>query len=274
MPHETRGVIFSDLDGSFLDAAYQIALTQDEFSRVLERWTVVWVSSRTADELAFLPGETARLRDAFGENGGVLLTRGSGGDSPGLHQIGDASVVLLAEPRDSTERLVRQVFAGFSIPVRTVSRMDPVELADRCGYSIDDATRAQRRHASVLLVDLDHSDPGVTGALMALSEAGCSVASGGRWTSVVKGADKGTAVRHWLAGYMARTGTTPAVVAGIGDAENDAPLLNAVSLPFVIRVDRYGHSPLLSAVPGARLLECVGTAGWREMLDILDSSRP
>ena len=48
----TRGVILSDLDGTFLDGDEHPALSREAFARLARDWRVIWVTSRTAEEIA------------------------------------------------------------------------------------------------------------------------------------------------------------------------------------------------------------------------------
>jgi predicted mannosyl-3-phosphoglycerate phosphatase (HAD superfamily) len=229
------------------------------------------VSSRTADELLEVQRVVGHEGDAIGENGGVLVTpdRTFAAAFGEPEELNGAWVTRLAAPRETTAVRVRRAFEAAGGVLRTLEDLGPEELALRSGYALDDARRALSRRTSVLLVDADPASPSTRQALDALRRDGAAVAHGGRWISVVHGADKGTSARAYVAAWTARTARKPAAVAGIGDADNDEALLRAVGLPFVVRRVHRGHAPALSRIPGARLLEHEGTAGWLEMLEYL-----
>lgn len=264
-------LIFSDLDGTFLDADYTPVLEREAAREVFARHRVVWVSSRTADELLELQRSIAYSGDAIGENGGVFVTH----DHSLASRMGEpdaidsAWVVRLGAPFEQTDAKVRSAFAATGAPLTTLHDLGAAELARRSGYGVSDAERALRRRTSVLLVDSDMSDARVTAAFDALRRDGAAIAHGGKWVSVVQGADKGTAVRAYLAAWNRSGRPAPDVVAAIGDADNDEPLLKAVDLPFVVRRPHRGHAPALARIAGARLLEQYGPAGWLEMLEYL-----
>lgn len=267
-------LIFSDLDGTFLDETYRPALTGGEAAAVFARHAVVWVSSRTADELLEVQQRIGHHGDAIGENGGVLVSPDRGFAARfGLPEpLGEAWVVTLAAPREDTATRVKRAFDAAGGSARTLDDIGAAELARRSGYGIRDAERALRRRASVLLVDADLAEPATSAALAALRRQGAAVAHGGRWISVVQGADKGSTITAYVAASRAHGRDEPAVVAGIGDADNDEPMLRAVGLPFVVRRPHRGHAPALARIEGARLLEREGTAGWLEMLAYLDAA--
>ena len=262
-----RGVIFSDLDGTFLDDAYTPVLAGADARREFARWHVVWVSSRTADEVYHLQQSLGHTGDAVGENGGVLILRDRaiaaalGAPEP----FRDAWIVTRASPHAETLQLVRRAFASAGVTPQIVDDLTPDELARLSGYAKPDAERALRRRTTVLI--RHDTDSRFTAALDNLSKAGASVAHGGRWISIVLGADKGSAVRAWLDAQREPF----RIVAGIGNADNDESLLRAVGLPFVVRDAHHGYAASLAGIARARLLQRHGTQGWLEMLEQLDS---
>lgn len=272
-PSAGGGVIFSDLDGTFLDDGYRPALDRDAFARVAQRWRVIWVSSRTAGELAQVQAQLGHREDAIGENGGICLcwTEARARALGMTEQRGDAWVARLAQPVEEVRGHVRSAFARFDAPLRTVDEMSSRELAERSGYSVADAERARARQTSVLIADADTSDPRVAQALDALRAAGCSVTHGGRWTSVIRGSDKGAAVRAWLAAVHGDGHAPVGTVAAIGNADNDEPLLRAVPRAFAVRAADGSYAERLASVPNVTRLARAGTAGWTEMLELLDA---
>jgi len=86
----------------------------------------------------------------------------------------------------------------------------------------------------------------------------------GRWLTIASEGGTGTrigAVRH----NDCRCGVSRTVVLASGNEESDVSLLRAADRRFVIRNPGRGPHPALAALPGAILLESVGTGGWVEM---------
>jgi predicted mannosyl-3-phosphoglycerate phosphatase (HAD superfamily) len=271
MPNPLRGVIFSDLDGTFLDDRYRPALDAAALARVAARWRVVWVSSRTAEELVQLQRTMGHTDDAIGENGGVCVSR----TERTARALGDTTaldgmwVARVAAPREDVRALVIAAFAAEGRAAHTLDELSVEDLARRSGYAVADAERAHARRASVLLVDTDAEEPPVARALNALRANGCTVVHGGRWISVVRGADKGSTARRWLAQAFGGEQGAPPLVAAIGNADNDEALLAFAAEPFIVRAPDGTYPPRLSALPRAHRLERIGTDGWSEMLDAL-----
>jgi predicted mannosyl-3-phosphoglycerate phosphatase (HAD superfamily) len=263
-----RGVLFSDLDGTFLDRQYQPALDGAALRALAPAWRVIWVSSRTAAELLWLQRRLGHREDAIGENGGVLVTSdaGTAAHFANAEAVEDAWVATLAAPIAQTRARVMDALGAVGATATDVSQFGPDQLAARSGYGLDDARRALDRRTSVLLTDLSAT---AADALTMLRAAGCTVVHGGRWTSVVDGADKGRTARRWQSLL-----SSPVVSVGVGNAANDDTLLSAVDHAFVIRDAHHGPDAALSAIDGARVLTAVGTAGWPELVRLLPSLLP
>jgi mannosyl-3-phosphoglycerate phosphatase family protein len=263
-----RGVLFSDLDGTFLDPEYTPAIDRVAWRALREEWRIVWVSSRTADELHWLQRQLGHREDAIGENGGVLLSfdRDHAAAFGTPESIGDAWVITLAASVATTRARVHAALVAAGATATDVATLSAHEFAARSGYSEADARRALTRRTSVLLTELS---PAADAALQTLRAEGCTVVHGGRWTSVVDGADKGRSAIRWRDRFAAGL-----VTVGVGDADNDAALLAVVDHPFVINTPMTGPSNTLLALPRARALTARGTAGWTELVGLLPTLLP
>jgi len=224
--------IFSDVDGTFLGEGGAVSLDEAELARAREHHEIVFVSSRTGAELRTLQERLGLTGWAIGEDGCVLL-----------HPDGSVEPLGLA-----TGEIVRRLAtAGAGEPLETLQRNSP---------------RQPDRIASVLLPrEAGESARWAHFRHLATSaDLRCSI--GGKWTTLTAGPDKGEAV----ALLCQRLGWLPD--AGIGNDANDVSLLRVVHRGFVVR-NPEGHHPALAGIPGIRLLQRSGLAGWKEMLDTL-----
>jgi HAD superfamily hydrolase (TIGR01484 family) len=255
------GVLFSDVDGTFLDERYQPVLDGAALRTTVGAWRLVFVSSRTAAELHALHTRIGLRDDAIGENGGVLLsydrdTAAALGE-PIAHE--DAWIVELARPIAEVRARVAPLLAAHG--ATEVSACSAQEMAERSGYGVADAERALTRRTSVLITA---GSPESLVALDSLRAEGYTIVHGGRWVSILHGSDKGRAVTQWQ-----RVVAPGAVTVGVGDAANDAAMLAVVDHPFVIRDPVAGPAPTLLAIPRARPLTALGTNGWLELVTTL-----
>lgn len=247
-----RTVLFSDVDGTLLGPRGGLALTPPRMRALSLGIDIVLASSRTLAELRHLQRVLGIVGPLAAENGAVLAlppswgTRvGRSGSTQGrwaVHYLGESARRLM--PR------VRKAAALAGVDWRAIS------LAALGGHA------AKRTH-SVLL----RPGPYHRGLLESLRALGLDASLSGRWITVTQCATKGRAVREVLA-RAAASGTPYQLTAAIGDAANDAEMLRAVALPFVIRTPS-GHHPELARIPGAVLLRAEGLAGFREAVRIL-----
>ncbi len=229
-----RGLIFSDVDGTFLDETGAVPFEADWLEDVASRWRVIFASSRTAADLMALQERTCWRDWAIAEDGSVLVA-----------PSGDEEVLGIG--RDEIEARARHVGAWAQIaellPVTTGLRVASVLLP----REVADAAEFAEFRDRIVSADLR-----------------CT--AGGRWATLTGGAEKGRAAML----LMARLGVTWTVA--IGNDGNDEPLLRATPRSFVIR-NQHGHHPRLAAIPGATLLQSPGPLGWKEMIGALSGQR-
>lgn len=230
----TRGLIFSDVDGTFLDEAGAVPFQADWLEAVAEGWRVIFASSRTAAELMALQ-ERLGWRDwAIAEDGSVLVSPDGGEEVLGLG-------------RDEIESRARHVGAWTQvaelIPVTTGLRLASVLLPRQVAEHAEFAEFRDR-----------------------IVSANLRCSAGGRWATLTGGSSKGRAAST----LVARLGLDGAIA--VGNDANDESLFRAVSHAFVIR-NADGHHPCLATVPGATLLQSPGPEGWKEMIGALQQRR-
>lgn len=267
-----RVVIFTDVDGTILDDNFQLAVEREVLDRAFNKCSIVMVSSRTIAELLALQESLGVYGECIAENGGVVATYTplpSVSEEAWDWEIGGPGLLAvqrLAAPVGETFEIVRRLAAEHGLTLNLHRNLSPEELAERAGYSIEDAERSCDRRVSVLIDPVVSNAPNSAAFFEALRNEGCAVAYGGRWISVVKGADKGAAVLAYLAALKAR-GEEVVMTVGIGNQANDTALLRAVDRPYAIRNPEVGHSPELTEVPGVNLLNNEGCRGWEEMAE-------
>jgi predicted mannosyl-3-phosphoglycerate phosphatase (HAD superfamily) len=225
-----RELIFSDVDGTFLDEAGAVPFEAGWLQGVAECWRVIFASSRTAADLTALQERLGWHDWAIAEDGSVLVA-----------PSGEEEV--LGVGRDEIEARARQVGAWSAI-----AELLPVTTGLRV--------------ASVLLPRLVAEDPEFGEFRERIVSAGLRCSAGGRWATLTGGSSKGQAA----ALLMSRLRAEGAIA--VGNDANDESLFRSVAHPFVIR-NHDGHHPRLAAVPGATLLQSPGPLGWKEMIGVL-----
>lgn len=241
-------LLFSDVDDTFRDRGGRFALGARTLRRYSAPVNLVFASSRTVDDLS-------AMQVALGIDGPLVAENGA--------------VVAFPAPSGAITA-ARQAGRRWRLDRRGLPRAElQATLVETCGAlgMSPEIPNDPARHCSVLFRITDAASTPVGPLLEDLRHQGLSVSFGGEWFALTGGADKGSGVR--VVRQELVTAEESWLVAGIGDGENDVPLLWAVDRKFVIQRSDGTWHPDLSSIPGAHLLARPGLAGWRFALRAL-----
>lgn len=254
-------VIFSDLDGSLLDARdYRFGGARPALARIKEqKIPLILTTSKTRAEVEKLQRIMGLEEPFIVENGGAIFfpvgrIKNSSRNKYHLIQLGKP----YAEIRD----FVKKLPPGFGI--RGFGDLSAREISDMTGLSPDEARLAKKREfTEPFLHNEQHGEE-----LVSLSkESGIKIVRGGRFHHFIgEGQDKGKAVkitknvfRHFLGKDL--------LFIGLGDSDNDIPMLENVDIPVLIPHADGVFEPL--DLPNLIRAPLPGSAGWNEaVLDI------
>jgi mannosyl-3-phosphoglycerate phosphatase len=251
-----RIALFSDVDGTLLDAYGRLAITAADVARLSSRAELILASSRTLVELGDIQRRLEVKGPLIAENGAVIYVppRWRGGKSPRreLIVLGDDAAIVRRQVQQCAEK------AGVDI-------VDQRDL-------LPDRGRSLKRGYSVCI--RDWSGPDAERFLATLARARLRATRSGTWITITRGADKGSAVRSVLA-HARRRGAPYRWTAAIGNAANDQALLAAAKVRFAIRNPRRGHHADLLKLPEVTALTASGQRAWREVFaTILANGKP
>lgn len=246
-------ILFSDFDGTFVNAGDPDTLARQRLERAASVVQVVFASSRTVEDLTDQFARLGWTGDCIAENGAEIAVR----DPEVGRRLGAQGC------RDTAAGRYHVLGSGEGRQVVT----DRLAAAAReAGVDLARVVHPTPRSSSLLLYRSQLSESEAIALRSATLRRGLHLADGGDWLAVWSGYDKGEAAARYLDAAFA--GRAPAAAA-IGNAENDIPLLAGVARAFVIRSPHSGHLEGLARIPGARLLESPGAAGWLEAIELL-----
>lgn len=269
-------VVFTDLDGTFLAwSSYSPRIA----APALHRWRaagvpVVFCSSKTG-------AEQRALCDEIGvpdmpriiENGAAIVVPDTAGlptdswattpDEPGC------KVRILGLMRYEIDQRLARIRQRTGLRLRGYREIDAAELARITGLSEAAAERARARGYSETIID-ELTDEQRARLVPEFRAEGLERRHGGRFHTITGlGVDKGRAVRELTQLYTeARAGKVCTV--GIGDSENDEPLLLAVDQPFLVAREDGAWGEM--DVPRLQRVTGRGPHGWVEIADRLMAS--
>lgn len=248
-------VVFSDLDGTLLDAVTYSFSEAREGLRLLRQHGIPLVvcTSKTRSEILYWRRRIDNRHPFISENGGGIFIPPGYFDADVEHDrvIAGCKVIEQGVPyHELTAALDR---LGEQFDVHGFHDMTPEELARYAGLSLGEARRA---------MDRDYDEPFIlrepeqeVQLRDAVREMGLHIFRGGRYLHLTGGHDKGQAV-HILT-RLYRRDCDGVVTVGIGDAANDESMLDAVDRPYLVaRPDgSYASDAYLHAGDA-------GPAGW------------
>ncbi len=257
-------VVFSDLDGTLLDAetySYEGAAAGMALLRS-RAVPLVLCTSKTRSEVEYWR-ERMGNRDPFVvENGGaVYLPAGYFGVSQReSRRRGDYQVWQSGTEYAELVQALEEASAKAGCRVRGFHQMAAGEVGALCGLSPAHAQLAKEREFDEPFVILDPEREGALAA--AIEAAGRHYTRGGRFGHIMGNNDKAAAVRTLVEGYRELDPRVRTI--GLGDGLNDASFLNVVDVPVLIR--SAGLERLQAAVPRGQATALPGPLGWSEAI--------
>lgn len=265
MRRDRRILVFTDLDGTLLDSisySYTASLRGIELLRARGA-ALVLVSSKTLPEMEILHRELSLDSPFVFENGGGIAyprKRIVGGNRYRV-EINGLSTEELALRLRSFEDLIGH-------PTRTILQMSVKEISETTGLNKESVARARMRRASLPFIL-----PGVAGITPERMEIinkkarreGLIFTRGDRFFHVSsRDSNKGAAVKRIMTYYRKSSGGASIVSLGIGNSENDIPMLKAVRHPYLVRKP---GSAFVEAGFDLTVTEAAGPAGFTEAVE-------
>lgn len=263
-------VVFSDLDGTLLElATYSWEESRPAVERLRARGVpLVLCSSKTRAEVEHYRRELQLDAPFIVENGSaIFIPEGSFGSGESLPKpCHGCSIIELGLPAAEIRRRLAGLGAGLGLDLSGYADLPQPEIRRLTGLDEEGARRASRREYSETLLRARLTPGSLRRFEEALAARGLQGAPGSRFLTVTGGgADKGEAVRRLLELYRRED---PALLSvAVGDGANDAPMLSAVDLPYLVQ--RPDGSWAEMEIARLARVEAVGPAGFRRVVEDL-----
>ncbi len=272
-----RVLVFTDLDGSLLDAttyAFEAAQEALETLRVREV-PLILVSSKTRAEMEPLRFELANLHPFVVENGAATYLPKDLFEDPVPYALFRDPYLVIEQ--GTTYAMVRsglkEIAQAIGHPLRGFGDMSTEEIAERTGLSEREAVLAkQREYDEPFLVE--DSDELVERIEREADAKGLRVTRGGRFCHLSGRVDKGDACRQVIECYRRqwKAAGGELITIGLGDGPNDLSMLAVVDRPVVIPRPDGSINPALQS-PVFRAAPAPGPTGWnRAVLELIGES--
>jgi hydroxypyruvate reductase len=260
MERMQKTIIFTDLDGTLLDAAsYSFHKALPALQLIETRGIpLILCSSKTRAEIMACRRRLHNTHPFISENGGgVFIPLGYFAVPIEAATNNGYQCLSLGKPYAEIRQHFTALRARLGAKVRGFGDMSAGEIAALTGLTLEDAILAKQRDFDEPFIFEGESDENF---LRAIEAAGLNWTQG-RIFHILGRHDKGRAIRLLKELYAQEHGSIVSV--GLGDSLNDLPLLQAVECPVLIRHEDGSFASLLE-IPGLTRTQHPGPQGWNE----------
>jgi mannosyl-3-phosphoglycerate phosphatase len=269
-----RTIIFTDLDGSLLDAAsYSFDPAKEALSAIRKRGAaLILVSSKTRAEMEPLQLRLHLCHPFIVENGGALYVQK--GYFPfavdSATPEGKYEVVALGTPYSCLRAALKEISEDLGCRLRGMGDCSIKEVARLTGLSLGEARLATEREYDEPFV-VDGGEVSWDRLVKAAEARKLQCTRGGRFYHLMGSNDKGIASRRLIEWYrrLGQEERRNLLTIGIGDSLNDLPMLAAVDYPILVQKPDGSYDPDVQ-LPHLIRAVGVGPVGWnRSLMDLL-----
>ncbi|MBN2015179.1 MAG: mannosyl-3-phosphoglycerate phosphatase [Candidatus Altiarchaeota archaeon] len=259
-------IVFTDLDGTLIDEdySYKKALPAME-SIKKKKIPLIFCTSKTRAEIEVYREELGVMDPFISENGGaVFIPEGYFCRKVGEKIKEGYEMIELGAPYPGLREVLDRARKASGCKIMGFGDMSVEELSKDSGLTLKTAELAKMREYDEPF-RMEGTDEQKEKALNVIEAHGLNHTKGGRYYHILGENDKGKAVRT-LTG-LSRSKDPDIETVGLGDSENDFPMLDNVDVPILIKKSDgsfadYGKKAKRSKLPGP--------AGWNQvMLEML-----
>ena len=260
-------IIFTDLDGSLLDHEnYSFTEAMPSLRRIKQSGIpLIITTSKTRMEVEHLQREIGIREPFIVENGGgIFFPSGyrnwiiEGGER---HE--DYTLIRIGTTYFTVRIFLKKIGARFEI--KGFGDLTAEEISRLTGLPHERAEMAKAREFTEPFLLKRPESIGCLSALAA--EKDLKVTQGGRFYHLIgMEQDKGVAVRMVMDIFKINSGEELRTI-GLGDSENDLPMLKQVDIPVLIPRPGKGHLDI--RLPGLVWAREQGSKGWNETVERL-----
>jgi mannosyl-3-phosphoglycerate phosphatase family protein len=268
-----RWILFADMDGTVLDTeTYEPGPAVEALEHCREAGVpVVLNSSKTRAEMAFFYERLPLLPGSpfVSENGGgVFLPSGHWGRPVRAEESKGFWKISLGTRHERVFLPLKRIVHRLRLDARLFSDLTPEEIAAVTGLSLEQAGLAREREFDEPFWVREKDPSGLEDLREELRKEGLQLSRGGRCLHAHGASDKGAAVRT-VVGLYREKWLAPVRSAGVGDAANDLPLLEAVDRAYLVRRADGTLDPDIPPGRGIRPLPGSGPLGFRQAVEDL-----
>ena len=277
-----RYIIFTDLDGTLLDHfTYSYSAASDALKLIKEKGIpLIICTSKARAEILSIRKRLKNKAPFISENGGAVYIpdRYFSFLYEFQRRIKGYRVIEIGVPHKILLNVLRKIGDKTGVSIEGISEMSVQKIMDFTFLKKREAELSKKReYSEPFLICENHLSPllhkeGIKGrsegrwinkVKREILEMGFKFTSGGRFFHIMKGNDKGKAVKILKNLYIQKYGDIKTI--GIGNSLNDIPMLKAVDIPVLVKNydNRYEKNIKLKNL---YLADGIGPEGWNNFI--------
>lgn len=258
-------VVFTDLDGTLLDRKSYSCEGAEEALRLIQEKNIplIFCSAKTRTEQEFYIHKLRIKHPFIVENGGAVYIRKDYFKFKYDFQRSDSeyNVIEIGLPYEKIIENLIDIRSKCGINFTGFRDMTAEEVSAETGLDLAAAKRAMKREYDETL-KFEDSEEQLEKFEKALQQKGLRLSHGGTFYHVTGANDKGEAANILIQLYRKAFNSIRTI--GIGDSENDIPLLSAVDIPVLLQKPEGFWEEM--NLPGLRRIEGGGSAAWNRII--------
>ena len=226
-----KTIIFSDLDGTLIDEKYSFKNVKPLIDKILDLNTqIILCSSKTRAEIEYYRKKLGVMDPFISENGAaIFIPKGYFKTNCSTKKNQNYDIIELGIPYSVIRQKLELIRKKNTNNIIGFGDLTPEEIAIESGLPIEQAKLAKQREYSEPFM-LKHDDEKELFNL--IRKEGLRCIKGGRFYHLTGKHDKGEAVKILKKCYISKFGSLKTL--GLGNAQNDIPMLNAVDCSFFV----------------------------------------
>ncbi|HUL20554.1 MAG TPA: mannosyl-3-phosphoglycerate phosphatase [Thermodesulfobacteriota bacterium] len=260
-------VIFTDLDGTLLDRdSYSFEHALPALRAIREkRIPLVFSSSKTRSEIEFYRKKMENDHPFISENGGAVFIPEDYFSFPFSwdRASGDQFVLELGTRYPQIVAVLDSIRKETGVPIKGFSDLTVEEISFLCGLSLQEAGFAKEREYDEPFL-IGGGEQEVEMVRKKILEKGMNYVWGGRFHHILGNNDKGRAVGILKHLFEKEFHSISSV--GIGDSQNDLPMLLSVDTPIFLRENQTALPETVLPIEHLTVVDGRGSRVWNRVI--------
>ncbi|MGP8321730.1 MAG: HAD-IIB family hydrolase [Methanosarcinaceae archaeon] len=268
-------IVFTDMDGTLIDHdTYSYQAAKPALLALKEQdIPLIFCTSKTRAEIEVYVKELDLAHPFISENGGAIFIPHNYFDVEYdcTKETAGYDIIELGTDYDTLRKNLANIRMSVDFEIIGFGDIDDAGVSEDTGLDIDSARLAKiREYDEAFRLGKGGDTPDAVNRLIELIKShGLNHTRGGRYWHIIGDNDKGKAVTILSEIYRKQFDDVRTV--GLGDSQNDLPMLQAVDIPLLVQKPGGQHDVSITDVRISKV-GGIGPVGWNlAILDILSS---